>query len=177
MEKMPDHYRIKYRQKGTTGRWKYGLVYSFGEEAEANWKLGRIAIEDAVKPKGYRFYYKDLEIVDIPYGSPEWDSEAGRMIPGDEFDAYVQKEYDKAKAKSKRAKGIVGKMLSVGVADGSAYYVVTKDHGRTVTVEWRGFCLDRYTDSVLGWECTLDKRNIEDRIYSQEKLEELFAKR
>ena len=43
-----------------------------------------------------------------------------------------------------------GKLFSVGVGDGCAFYVVTRVTKKTATVEWRGYHMDRWYDQVLG---------------------------
>lgn len=57
-----------------------------------------------------------------------------------------------------------GQMFAVGVADGSAYYVVTKVNPKTCDVEWRGFCPDRWVDQVLGYGCRQPRQQIERLI-------------
>ena len=96
MESIPDHYRIKYRYKGTTNRWRFGIFEQYGPEVEKYWREGLCIIHDAVLPKGETFKYDELEIVDIAFGHSEYDR-MGRLIKGDEYEMHIQKEYDKTK--------------------------------------------------------------------------------
>jgi len=169
MKDMPKHNQIKYRKKGSKEKWKYGLFNRFGEDVERYWREGLCIIHDAILPKGEAHKYKDLEIVDIAYGTPKWNKEIGGFTPGDEFAEYIDNEFQKAKKKSKSAKGLVGKIFSINVADGFAYYVITRENKKTVRVEWRGFCPDRYTDQMIGWEGLVDK----DRAAMMVRREEI----
>jgi hypothetical protein len=175
MKSLPDHYQVKYRHKGSKENWKYGIFDRFGAEAEGYWKRGQCIIADAVLPLSTLYNYDELEIVDIELGMPSYDFKTNTFTPGDEYGEYVQKEYKKAKEKSKKAKGLANKLFSVGVADGKAYYVVVKENKKTCRVQWRGFGLDRYTDAILGWECTVEKERIADRVKAEEGLAALFA--
>jgi len=169
MKDLPDHYQIKFRAKGKKGTWMYGIFQTFGEDVKELWKTRQVLIADAVLPETYQVPYNEIEIVDIPLGIPEYDKETGTFKPGDELDEYAQKEYKKAKEKAAKSKTLKDKLFKVGVADGYAMYIVIKENKKTVKVEWRGFAGgDRYTDSVLGWECTVDK----DRIAQMVKREE-----
>jgi len=176
---MPNHYQIKYRRKGRGENWKFGIFdrSTFDEEVVKLWKNGECVIADAVLPRSTIYRYEDLEIIDIPLGLPSYDMKTQNIVPGDEYGEYVQREYNKAVHKSMRSEGLENKLFSVGVADGSAYYVVVRENKKTVRVQWRGFCPDRYTDAVLGWECTVEKERIADMIRREEGMRELFAKK
>ena len=169
-------YQVKFRLL-EKDPWRYGIVASYGEEVEEAKKKGMIIIEDAVLPTCYSVRLEEAEIVEIPFGTPGWDKEKNCSIPGDEYSEYVQNEFDKTREASKKATGLKGKMFSMSVADGRAYYVITKENKKTVRVEWRGFCMDRYTDSILGWECTVDKNRIAGIVRAEEGLSALFAKK
>ncbi len=97
----------------------------------------------------------------------------------DEYDRFVRAEYDRAQALSDSLGETLapGKLFSIGVADGQAWYVVTKVTPKTCTVEWRGFCADRYTDQVLGWEGTFPRRVIEPLAIRQHRLRSIFSER
>jgi len=124
-----------------------------------------VVIDDAILPTSTLFKYKDLEIVDIPLGIPGWDKDKNCIIPGDEFSEYIDNEYKKAKNKANKSTTLKNKMFWIGVADGSACYIVVKENKKTVKVEWRGFANgDRYVDEVLGYECTVDKNRAKQMI-------------
>jgi len=168
MKDMPKHNQIKYRQKRSKGKWKYGLFDHFGIESAKLWKNGKVIIGNAVLPFSTVYQYEDLEIIDIAYVTPKWNKETNDFTLGDEFAEYINNEFIKARSKSKKAKGLVGKMFSVNVADGYADYIITKENKKTVKVEWRGFSLDRYIDQMIGWEGLMDK----DRAIKMVQTEE-----
>jgi len=130
--------RHKLKFTGPKGETRYG-IFREAEKGERRPRKGFVFVDDAILPKC--FEVSETLIVDLP---PDF---------GGEYDKYVEAEWKKAEAHSKRLpKGLrPGKLFAVGVADGYAYYVVTRVTKRTVTVEWRGFHLDRWTDQVLGW--------------------------
>ena len=83
--KIPDHYQIKYRHKGSRENWKYGIFDRFGMDAEERWKMGKCVIADAVLPISTLYKYDDLEIVDIELGVPGFDRKTMEILPGDEY--------------------------------------------------------------------------------------------
>ena len=65
-------------------------------------------------------------------------------------DVYIARQLDAAMKRSDKLKGLKpGKLLSTQVADGRAWYEVTAVHRGWVTIEWRGYSLDRWHDQVL----------------------------
>lgn len=44
-----------------------------------------------------------------------------------------------------------GDLIAVGVADGCAWYVVTKVHRKNADIEWRGLSPDRWVDQRYGY--------------------------
>lgn len=173
----PDHYQIKFRNKGTM-KWFFGVFYKpySGDELKL-WEKSRIVlIADAVLPFNHQCHYDNLVIVDIPLSDPKYNKKTGGFDPANDFEKYIVKEHEKAKAKAAKATGLQDKLFKVHVADGYACYVVTKENKKTVRVEWRGFAGgDRYTDRVLGWECTIDKERIADMIRQEESLKAMFG--
>jgi hypothetical protein len=170
MEKQPIRllYQIKYRlKKGSEGihfgdsktrdltQWQYGIVESYSKAAEKAWKKNKsLIVEDAVSPQAYILDPFHFEVVAIEIS---WNPES-------EYEKFVQDEFLKAAKKNNEAKGLVGKLITMGVADGCAYYVVTGETKGKVTVEWRGFGGDRYVDHMLGMGCKVDKTMIEHLI-------------
>ena len=164
MEKIPDLYQIKWRRSGSR-KWNYGIVDRYRKEANAEWENRRmLLVEDAITPKSEWVSYDRDEVIPIKCDS------------GNEFDQYVKAEFQKAQETSKNATGLIGKMFYVGVADGSAHYVVVKENKKTLKIEWRGFCLDRYIDAMMGYGGTFPKDRVERLIRGQEGLAAIFAK-
>jgi len=166
MEKMPNLYRVKWKSV-KSGKYRYGIVSTFGEDVESQWNDNRnILIEDAITPTAKWVNYDKTEIVPLEFSYP---------IENDEYDLYVEEQLVKAQDESNDVTGLVGKMFTVPVADGCSYYVVVKENKKTVKIEWRGFCLDRYVDEFLGYGGTFDKDRIEPLINRQEAMAKLFA--
>jgi hypothetical protein len=138
-----DHYQVKW--KGEDGVVHYGIY-----RCPTKKKPGMCNVDDAVMPYYHEVPIKDL--VDIAHGMPVFVQGKLGGQPGDEFAKFVNDSYEAADKLSRSLpEGIlVGKLFSVGVGDGSAWYVVTKVGKTTAKVEWRGFCPDRYTDQVIG---------------------------
>lgn len=137
-----DHYQVKWTDGGVV---HYGIFRNPTKK-----KPGMADVDDAVLPYYHEVAIKDL--VDIELGTPVFIPGKLGAQPGDEFAKYVDDQYELAKKFSDSLpEGIsVGKLFSVGVADGSAWYVVTKVTKSSAKVEWRGFCPDRYMDQVIG---------------------------
>lgn len=141
---------LRYRVKFPWGnKTKYGIVENYHPESKQAAKEGCVIVADAVTPDVYKVHESDL--TDIPHG--KWDPSNP-----DEYDKYVQDAFDAAQKLNDRVceetpEGEVAKgmMFSIGVGDGAAYYVVTKVHKVNCQVEWRGFCMDRWTDHHFGW--------------------------
>ena len=111
-------------------------------------KRGTARVADAVLPVYHSV--KDSLLVDVEPAMGSYELGVG-LVGGDEMARYVDSEYRKAKALSDGLTGIKpGCLFSVGVADGSAWYVVTKVGKASATIGWRGFCPDRYMDRALG---------------------------
>lgn len=173
---MRDHYQVKFQQDGKT---IYGIFSEDGTKPHASpeskkWaKKGKVLVADAILPKTYAVAEKDL--IDIPL-SNEYDPKRGCMK--DELSLYVSDELDKAQKLSDSKKTFQpGKMFTVGVADGSAFYVVTYvDWGKkTCQVEWRGFCPDRYTCQILGWGGTFPVSAIKPQVDRADGLKAIFG--
>jgi hypothetical protein len=145
-EKLMDYYQVAWID--ATGQKRYGVAQHYNKEAEKAFKQGFLLVSDAVLPVADRVA---LSVV--------------RRLPtefGGEYDKYIDAAHKEAVQTSEAVKQFgPGKLFSVGVADGSAWYVVTKVTKTTATVEWRGFCPDRYTDQVLGWGGSFPRRSIE----------------
>jgi hypothetical protein len=169
-------YRLRYRYNYNNGEivqdWQYVHVSNYGHDQELVGlfeNFYQVIVEDAITGKQYQLEYghPHYEVEEIPYG--DWDD--------DIMNKYVEEEFQKALEVSKNAgEGLqVGKLFSVGVADGSAWYVVKRVNKKTVRVQWRGFSYDRYMDQVLGYEGSFPKESIEPMVLWQDKKGELFG--
>lgn len=152
---MNRRYQVKWTKNGKTN---YGICY---EKPDAN---GNVVVADAILPVSYRVRESDLVDIDTDYG--RFDMATHEWVDQDEYQTYVAQQSKAADALSDSLPdGVqVGSLFSIGVGDGSAYYVVTKVNKKTCRVEWRGFCPDRYTAPILGWGGTVQISQIEGYV-------------
>ena len=98
-------------------------------------------------------YKYDFYAEDFPKGV-DWDDYFA------EFDKFFQDEMDKSKALPKGLQ--VGKIFSIGVADGSAYYEITKIFKARVHLKWRReLCPDHYMDHHFCQGGSFEKWDVE----------------
>lgn len=128
---MKEHYQVKWTDP-KTGEIHYGRVVT-GYGAIPPWQSH---VGDAVIPVVHTIDNNIL--IDIPM---LWS-------PIDEYHQYVDEQLEKAqKLSDSLPPGVhVGSLFNIGVADGYAWYVVTKVNKKTCKIEWRCFCPDGYTD-------------------------------
>jgi hypothetical protein len=157
-------YRVKFQIRGVT---KYGIVETLSKEAKKAEKEGFVLVCDAIRPISYKV--KDAHLVDIPFHS-NYDE--------DEYNQYVSQEFEKAieLAKQTPKKGVhVNSYFDIGVADGSAHYVVTEVNGKTCDVEWRGFSGDRYSDHHFAWGGVFPTKTVKAYVEQHRAMDELFG--
>jgi hypothetical protein len=186
-KKLPDLDRIKFRaiqaQDGSPciGKWRYGTFEKWGADTEKHWPKDYV-VADAIS--GERFLVANdgsWEVVGIPRGpmrdfSRNDDSRVS--FYDDEYGDFIDKEWQKAQEKSKKAKGCsAGKLFKIGVADGYAYYVVTRGGKRNVSVEWRNFGGDSYYDQILGGGGSFPRHCIEPLVEREEAFAKIFSKK
>lgn len=159
MSKLMDYYQVAWTD--AKGRTRYGVVNT-SEEAHEEFKRGYLIVSDAIVP-----------------GSDVVELKKARKLKAEfqgEYDKYVEKALEEATRLSNSIDGLApGKLFNIGVGDGYAWYVVTKVTPKNVTVEWRGFCMDRWTDQVLGWEGTFPRRAIEPLVKRADGLRKIFG--
>jgi hypothetical protein len=144
------------------GKKIYGIVEHYSEEAKNNWKLGFVVVADAITPQRY-----SIPVCDVTPVQPNMGVFDGTEWSGcDEVTQFVMNEAKKQTEFDEKNynKFIVGRSFSVGVADGSATYVLTKVNKKTVHIEWRGFCMDRWTDHHFGYGGKFPRKEIEQYV-------------
>jgi hypothetical protein len=146
---MKNRYHVKFIGKG--GKTIYGIVDEFSPEAKKVATKGQVIVDDAITPE--RYIVAESQLIDLPMGDPgRLDMKTGRWTGGGEFHQFVNDAAWEAEQLSKKVKSVApGAMFSVGVADGSATYVVVSVTGKKCKVEWRGFCADRWVDHHFGY--------------------------
>lgn len=141
-------YKVKWTENGIT---RYG-IYRDPRHSPASAE-GLVRVDDLIE--GVYHEVPEADLVDVPRGTPETRYR-------DEADLWVEAQLAEAEARSDAIDGLgVGKMFTVGVADGCAFYVVTKVNKKTVDVEWRGYHPDRWTDQMMGFGGRFPRENIE----------------
>jgi len=158
-------YRVKWTDTAGT---HYGTCIErsiFNKDTYKNVPKGVAVVEDSIVPTLQ--LVREANLVDLP------------MDFGGEYDKHIEAEYQRAKAVSDKCRGVsAGSMFSLSVADGKAFYVVTKVRKTTCDVEWRGFGGgDRYTDRWLGWaRRSVPLSDIKPYVEGERALAKLFGK-
>jgi len=167
-DNMPDFYQVKYWEKSNPKNVRYGIHNAYASDSEKYWKNGELLIEDAITGKRWRLPIDRVVVENIPSKWMSRDEE-------DEYDSFMDEEWKKACKKSDNSKTLKDKLFSVGVADGNAWYIITKETKTTVHVEWRGFGSgDRWVDQMLGYGGKYPKGMIEPLVVMREKLSKMF---
>jgi hypothetical protein len=66
--------------------------------------------------------------------------------------------------------------FSTPVADGRAYYQITRVKKSTcVLTRCEGICLDEYADNILGDECEMPLKKVEEFVNRQQAINRLFG--
>jgi hypothetical protein len=145
--RVPDLYRVRFTD--SEGITHYGTFDQYGKDAEKLAMAGIGAVDDAVFPIRHETTLDQLAA--IPF--KDWSDRRP-----DEYEEYVYKQFKKAVSlaeKNQSGEVQVNDLIALPVADGRAWYVVTKVNKKTVKVEWRGFCPDNYMDQRWGWGKTV----------------------
>jgi hypothetical protein len=78
-------------------------------------------------------------------------------------------------AVAKQRGELLHRFFDLPVADGKAYYQITRVTKTKATVTLcDGICLDNYADHILGEESTLDLKKATQLVTSRQALEDLF---
>jgi len=146
---------------------RYGQVETFpSKEVKEAAGQGELLVNDIVLPVCYRMRPRDVTVVKCT-----WDEK-------DPIQKLRERAFQAARALAKSTLQFgTGKMFSLPVADGLAWYVVTKVTARTATVEWRGFQADEWKDATLGCRGTFPRPVIEQHVRRYEGLERIFGPR
>lgn len=140
-----------------------GVVDPYSDLAKTHRLKNEVIVSDAIT--GHLFAF--------PVDNPTYRFEEVDFFEMVEF---TDKAYEVAKTHSDSLKGLVeGKLFSIGVADGYAHYEVVKVNQKSVHVEWRGYCPDRWVDTVLGYGGSFPRKNIERIVHRNEALHKLFS--
>lgn len=124
----------------------------------SKWEGANAIVVDAILPKSYVVPMSRLSEIEMgDWLRPDFSDEASPTM-SDEFHQHVAKEFRKAldlnaKLASERGRDTVapGRLLTVPVGDGRAWYVVTRVSRKSARIEWRGFAPDRWRDNRFGF--------------------------
>ena len=149
------------------GEERYGEVQTFpSEEVKKAARHGELLVNDAVLPVCYRIRPRDVTVV-----KRTWDEK-------DPVQKFRERAFQSARRVAKRIRQFgAGKLFNLPVADGLAWYVLTKVTARTATVQWRGFQGDGWKDITLGYRGIFPRPIIEAHVRRYEGFERLFGRR
>jgi hypothetical protein len=163
---IPDLYQVKWYDR-QTDTWHYGVVDKYSPASIQYYEDGQqVIVDDAILPKRYVLNVDALTEIRSTFN------------PLDEYHQYLEDEYHKAKdfAESLPEGLHVGKLLSVPVGDGCAFYVVIKVNKKTVDIEWRGFSADRWIDFRFGSGGREPRDVIEAMVRREDGMRRLFRR-
>jgi hypothetical protein len=172
-----DHYRVRFPD-GERGTF-YGIANtdSFDEAALREARQGRVVVEHAVFPR--TLAVPEERLIDIPLDfSVQYDEETGLHWGGDEYHNYVALQSLLHEIRHDRLpvdKLCAGHLFHIPVGDGRASYCITSVKRTLCTIEWRGFCLDRWTARPWGWGGEFRRRDVEPLVLSEIQLTGVMA--
>ena len=161
---IPDLYQVKW----CPGFWRYGVVDRWGESSIQYYQEEQnVIVNDAITPARHVVAVSELVPIDTSFNPP------------DEYTAFVEEQYRIAKGRSDSLpEGLhPGKLFRVPKGDGHAWYVVTKVNKKTVTIEWRGYSLDRWVDDRFGFGGREKRETIEMFVAREDGVRRLFNAR
>ena len=178
MNTRPTMERIKLTAKHDSSIVMFKEVQRYHEDAEELWKERKVILADPITGELNTVCIDDIDYEEYPYSWGETDPETHMCIET-EYDRYINDVYKEHMRVSEEAgEGIhKGKMFSVGVADGCAFYVITKVNKKSVRIEWRGFHPDNWVDQTLGYGGSFPTHCIENHVKYADGMKKLFGKK
>lgn len=160
-------FSVKYKWDKET---RYGQFDKFHDDAIKHFEAGKIIVSDDILPELRLVAIKDV----TPYQG--WDTPDAKAAR-----AWVEAAYAEAEkvhdALPDDGKVHKGHLFSIGVADGSAWYIVTKANKVTCDVEWRGFGCDRYYDHHFGGGGRFQNADVLRYVRMHSGMKTLFSKK
>ncbi len=91
-------------------------------------------------------------------------------------DKYFQEAMDTNEAMENGV--VIGKIFRIGVADGYAYYEISKVYKTKVHLKWRkDLCLDGYSDHHFCGGGSFSRSDVERYISFEEGMKKIFSKK
>jgi len=158
-------YQVKFKHND---EYVYGITSEYCDESKKLIPQGKVIVKDAITPETYIVNISDL--MEIPMSYTHFGEDA--------YHVWVENSFKLAQSFSDGLEEFgPGFLFSIGVGDGSAWYVVTKVSPRTVTIEWRGFCLDRWLAPMLGYGGKFPRKMIEPYFAHNKAYEKIFGRK
>jgi hypothetical protein len=171
-----DHYQVKFPDNN--GMF-YGVANtsSFETRVQQEAQHGRIVVEHAVFPRSVAVPEECLIDIPLDFGV-QYDEETGLHWGGDEYHNYVALQSLLHEIRHDRLsvdKLCAGHLFHIPVGDGRASYCITSVKRTLCTIEWRGFCLDRWTARPWGWGGEYRRKDVEPLVLSDIRLTSMLA--
>lgn len=133
-EQEDDPYFVRFVRNG---KLRYGTVDRWSKEGRKAFKAGYYRINDAILP-----------VV------AEMKKDRFTVVDGESYYKFIEKDFKAAKKNAKKIPFVrtlkVGHIFGVGVADGTAWYIVTEVKGELCKISWRGWCHDHWIAPFFG---------------------------
>lgn len=94
--------------------------------------------------------------------------------------AKSEKRYEELEKQDQEAKNrgqLVGRYVSQGVADGSAYYQIIRENRKSVRIRLFEGIADDYRVAYWGYETTIDKEFAVNNIHGRDSMKKLFSRK
>lgn len=132
----------------------YGIVREYGDYVEDYAKRGMKIVDCAISSHSFAVP-ENTPMEEIPFKGFGNFHETGYFWGGSEIDDLIALCQVVADIREEElpddGKLHVHHQFSIGVADGSANYVVTKVMRKNCVIDWRAWCPDRWTDHHFGY--------------------------
>jgi hypothetical protein len=93
--------------------------------------------------------------------------------------AESERRYEELEKQDREAQNrgqLVGRYISQGVADGSAYYQIIRENKKTVRIRLFEGISDDYRVAYWGYETTINKEFAVNNIHGRDSMRKLFSK-
>ena len=150
---------MRYQVKWMQGTTPYYGIYVDPQYEKRQPVHNHSFVDDAVLPVRYEIETSRLEDIEPAYEN--------------EFAQYVKRRYELDRKRSDEAATMKHKLFSIPVGDGLAYYMITRVHGVSIRVEWRGYNLDRWQCPVLGRGGKFPRERIEAIVRREDAMNAL----
>lgn len=163
-------YQVKFTDKNDNLR--FGIVQHHHEQSEEFAAIGQSVVENILTAEVGVIDTARLTEVPLSMGSiGTFDRQTGIFWGGSDLADYVALEQMAHQYRDSLNPDGVHKntLFYQGVADGSAAYVVTAVARTKCTVEWRGFCPDRWVAQPWGYGGSFAKSTVKRMTFGRDQ--------